>query len=161
MPHKYKNSGYTIVNFSKKDLSKIIREFERFEKLPYEKKRPKHDPNDSYFYLARELENCMMRSDALSCHSYGVYTEMTAPSSNICSTDKDKSKRIIVHETLSQSCSANKDESNRSIANKHLLHNYSVDVYELCSTEEDKSECTITEQQDAKKWGYIWCALQF
>ena len=31
MPHKYKNARYVIVNFSKKDLSNIIR---GFEKLP-------------------------------------------------------------------------------------------------------------------------------
>ena len=40
--HKYKKSRYAIVNVSKKDLSKIIREFEKFEKLPYERKSPKH-----------------------------------------------------------------------------------------------------------------------
>ena len=34
-----------------------------------------------------------------------------------------------MHETLLQSCSTDKDE--------------------LCSTEEDKSECTITKQKDA------------
>ena len=47
--HKYKKTRYAIGNVSKKDLSKIIREFEKFEKLPYEKKRPKHEPTDSYF----------------------------------------------------------------------------------------------------------------
>ena len=43
-PHKYKKSRYAIVNVSKKDLSKTIRYFEKFEKLPYEKKNPKHEP---------------------------------------------------------------------------------------------------------------------
>ena len=43
-PHKYKKARYAIVNVSKKNLSKIIREFESFEKLPSEKKRPKHEP---------------------------------------------------------------------------------------------------------------------
>ena len=52
-PQRYKKSRYAIGNASKKDLSKIIREFEKFEKLPYEKKRPKHEPTGSYFYLAR------------------------------------------------------------------------------------------------------------
>ena len=32
--HKYKKEMYDIVNFSNKDLSKIIREFRKFEKLP-------------------------------------------------------------------------------------------------------------------------------
>ena len=53
--HKYKKARYSIGNVSKKDLSKIIREFEKFEKLPSDKKRPKHEPNDSNFYLARQI----------------------------------------------------------------------------------------------------------
>ena len=46
---KYKKARYAIVNVSKKDLSKIIRKFDKFEKLPYEKKKHKHEPTDSYF----------------------------------------------------------------------------------------------------------------
>ena len=65
---KYKKARYTIVNVSKKDLSKIIREFEKFEKLPSEKKRHKHEPTDSYFYLAIQLAKCMMRADILNWH---------------------------------------------------------------------------------------------
>ena len=42
---KYKKARYAIINVSDKDIYKIIREFEKFEKLPYEKKRPKHEPN--------------------------------------------------------------------------------------------------------------------
>ena len=52
-PQKYKKAWYAIGNVSKKGLSKIFREFEKFEKLPYDKKRPKHEPTDSYFYLSR------------------------------------------------------------------------------------------------------------
>ena len=37
MPQKYKKSRYAIRNVSKKDFSKIIKEFEKIEKLPYEK----------------------------------------------------------------------------------------------------------------------------
>ena len=48
-PKKYKKARYAIGNVSKKDPSKIIREFEKFEKLSYEKKKPKHEPTDSYF----------------------------------------------------------------------------------------------------------------
>ena len=73
-PQKYKKSRYAIKNVSKKDLSKIIREFEKFEKLPYEKRRPKHEPTDSYFYLARQLAKCMMRADILNWHNYVGYT---------------------------------------------------------------------------------------
>ena len=52
---KYKKARYAIRNVSKKDLSKIIKDFEKIEKLPYEKKRPKHEPTDSYFNIARQL----------------------------------------------------------------------------------------------------------
>ena len=36
-----------------KYLSKIIRYFEKLTYKIYERKRPKHDPTDSYFYLVR------------------------------------------------------------------------------------------------------------
>ena len=49
--HKYKKSRYAIRNFSKKELSKIIGEFEKLPYEVYKKKRPKHEPTDSYFYL--------------------------------------------------------------------------------------------------------------
>ena len=41
---KYKKARYAIRNVSEKDLSKIIKEFEKIGKLPYEKKMPKHEP---------------------------------------------------------------------------------------------------------------------
>ena len=46
-PQRYKKARYAIVNVSKKDISNIIREFDKFEILPYEKKMPKHEPTDS------------------------------------------------------------------------------------------------------------------
>ena len=52
---KYKKARYAIGNFSKKNISKIIKEFEKIEKLPYEKKRRKHEPTESYFHLSRQL----------------------------------------------------------------------------------------------------------
>ena len=91
----------------------------------------------------------MMRADTLNWHDYGGYTKMTALSSKVYSTDEDKSKRIIVHKTLLHNCSVNKDESKQSIVNEALSQNYSADVGEVCSTEEDKSEYTITEQKEA------------
>ena len=81
----------------------------------------------------------MTRADALNWHDYGGYTETTALSSNVYSIDKDESKRIIAHETLSQNCSANKDESKQSIVNKTLSKNYYADVDGICSTEIDIS----------------------
>ena len=141
-PQKYKKSRNAIGNFSKKDLSKIIREVEKFDKFPYEKKRTKHEPTDSYFYLARQLVKCIVRSDTLNWHGYGGCTKMTAPSSNVNSADEDESKRIIVHEALLHNCSANKDESKQSIVNETLSQNYSLDVDKTCSKEIDKPEYT-------------------
>ena len=84
---------------------KIIKEFEKIEKLPYDKKRPKHEPTDSYFHLARQLAKCMMKSDNLNWHNHGSYTEMTALSLNVNVTDEDESKQIIVHKTLLENSS--------------------------------------------------------
>ena len=91
-----------------------------------------------------------MRSDTLNWNDYGGYTEMTAPSSNVYSADEGESKRIIMHEGLSQSCSSKEGESKRSIVNKTLSQNDCVDVDELCSTEKHISEYTVTEQKDAE-----------
>ena len=63
---KYKKARYAIRNFSEKDLSNIIKEFEKIGKLPYEKKIPKHEPTPSYFHLVRQIAKCMMRSDQLN-----------------------------------------------------------------------------------------------
>ena len=70
---RYKKSRYAIVILIKKDLSKIMKEFEKIEKLPYEKKRPKHEPTPSYFHLVRQLEKCMMISDQLNWHDHGSH----------------------------------------------------------------------------------------
>ena len=88
-PQKYKKARYAIRNIREKDLSKIIRDFEKIGKLPYEKKRPKHEPTHSYFNIVRQPAKCMMRSDKLNRHNHGGYTEMTAPSSNVNVTDED------------------------------------------------------------------------
>ena len=104
------------------DLSNLIKESKKIEKLPYEKKRPKHEPTYSYFDLARQIPKCMMRSNTLNWHNYGGYKKMTSPSSNVNSTDEDESKQSIV--------------------NKHLSQNCSAEVDKLCSTEIDKSEYT-------------------
>ena len=50
-PHKLKKARYAIRNFSKKDLSNIIREFEKLPYESYDKRRPKHEPTGRYFYL--------------------------------------------------------------------------------------------------------------
>ena len=95
-------------------------EFDKIEKLPYEEKRPKNEPTDSYFHLAKQLAKCMMRSDHLNWYNHGGYMEMTAPSSNLNVMNKNESKRSIVNKILSQICSTNENKSIRSIINKPL-----------------------------------------
>ena len=92
----------------------------------------------------------MMRSDALNSHVYPVITKITDLSSHVCSMNKDKSKGIILHKTLLQSCSTEEDKSKVIIVNKTLLQSCSTDEDELCYTEEDKPECAIRKQKDAK-----------
>ena len=43
-----KTSRYTITNFGMKDLSNIIKEFEKLPYKGYVRKRLKHEPADSY-----------------------------------------------------------------------------------------------------------------
>ena len=52
----------------------------------------------------------MMRSDKINWHNHGDYTEMTVRSSNVNVIDKDESKEIIVHETLSDNNSKDVSE---------------------------------------------------
>ena len=97
---RYKKARYAIGNTSEKDLSKIIKEFEKIGKVPYVKRIPKHEPTSSYFHLVRKLAKCMMISDENNQCVYGSYAEETAPSSNVKVTDEDESKEVIVHKTL-------------------------------------------------------------
>ena len=121
-PTKYKKSRYAIVNVSMKDLSKIIRGFERLTYKNYEMRRPKHDPTDSYFYLARNLAKFIMRYFVLNLGNYPVRTEMTGekhiPISYIFSTDNNKPKEFLVDENLSQVCSTDKGESKTVIVDE-------------------------------------------
>ena len=45
-PNKRKNSRYAIAVVSKKDLSKIIREFDKLPYKSYERRRPNHEPTE-------------------------------------------------------------------------------------------------------------------
>ena len=62
-----------------------------------------------------------MRADAVNSHGYPVRTEMTAPSSHVCSTDEDESEGIIVHETLSQSCSKERGLIKRNYRQRNFI----------------------------------------
>ena len=117
---------------------KIIKEFEKMGKLPYDKKRPKHEPTHSYLHLVRQLAKCMMRSDKINRHDQSSYTKNTALSSNVNVTDEYESKEITVHKTLSENNSKDVSKSELNIVNKTLLHNNSEDV----------TENTITELKD-------------
>ena len=70
---KYKKARYAIGNVSEKDLSKIIKDFEKIGKLLYVKRIPKHEPTFSYYHLVGCIAECMMRSDELNRHVHGSY----------------------------------------------------------------------------------------
>ena len=89
---KYKKTRYEIGIGSEKDLSKIIKEFEKIGKVPYVKSIPNPEPTSRYFHLVRQLAKYMMRSDEHNRHVHGSYVEETAPPSNVNVTDEDESK---------------------------------------------------------------------
>ena len=89
---KYKKARYAIRNVSDKNLSKIIKEFEKIGKVPYVKSIPKHEPTPSYFHPVRQIAKCMMRSDEHNRKVHGSYAEENAPSLNVNVTDEDESK---------------------------------------------------------------------
>ena len=119
-------------------------------KLPYGKKRPKHEPTESYFDPARQIDKCMMRSDNLNWYNHGSYTKMTAPYSNVNGTNESESKRSIVNKKLSQSCSTNENQSKQRIVNEPLSQKCSAKENKLFSTKEDNSECLNKKQKDTK-----------
>ena len=55
--------------------------------MGYVLKRTKQEPTDSYFYLARHISKCMMRSDAFNFHVEPIRTKVTGmqqiPISNV------------------------------------------------------------------------------
>ena len=71
-----------------KDLSNIIKEFEKIVKVV--KRIPKHEPTSTYYHLVGCIAECMLISDEENQHVYGGYAEETAPSSNVKDTDEDK-----------------------------------------------------------------------
>ena len=75
-----------------KDISNIIKEFEKIVKVPYVKRIPKHEPTSSYYHLVGGIAECMLRCGEENQHVHGGYAEETAPSSNVNDTDEDESK---------------------------------------------------------------------
>ena len=73
-----------------KDLSNIIKEFEKTVKVTYVKRIPNHEPTSSYYHLVRCIAECMMRSDEHNRHVHDSYAEEIAPSLNVNATDDNK-----------------------------------------------------------------------
>ena len=73
-----------------KDVSNIIKEFEKIVKVRYVKRIPKHEPTSSCYHLVGCIAECMMRCDEYNRHVHGSYAEETASSLNVNDTDKDE-----------------------------------------------------------------------
>ena len=75
-------------------LSNIIKEFEKLPYKGYVQNRPKHEPTDSYFYISRQIANCMMRDYYFNSHVGTVRIEITGTKqiliSHICDFDNSK-----------------------------------------------------------------------
>ena len=69
----YKKERYTIRNVRKKNLLKIIKEFEKIGNVPYVKRIPKHELTSSYYHLVSFIAECMMRSDEHNQRVHGSY----------------------------------------------------------------------------------------
>ena len=143
-PNKHKKARYAIKNVSKKDLSNIIREFDKLTYKSYERRRPNNEPTDSYFYLARHIGKCMMIADAHNLDNYLVKTKMTAtkqiPILHVCCKYEINLKEFIFDKNLSQIYSTDEDESKLILVDK-------------CSTNKHESECVhknINKKMDAE-----------
>ena len=121
------------------------------------RKRPKHEPTDTYFYIAIQLSNSIMRADAFNLHVDPVRTEMTGTKqimiSYVCDSDKRKSKEIIADENLLQVCSKDERESEGFIADEssteeseseriHKSINRNKEKYAINETEHEKPSVT-------------------
>ena len=73
---------------------------------------PKHEPTNSYFYLAIQLAKRMMRADDFDFHVDHVRMKITGTQqihiSHVCYLDERKSKGIITDKNLSKFCSMDK-----------------------------------------------------
>ena len=85
-----KKARCAIRNFSMKDFSNKIKEFEKFVKVHHLKNTPKHEPTLSYFHLVECLRKCMMRSGENNHHVHDGYGKEMATSSDVKDSDEDK-----------------------------------------------------------------------
>ena len=96
---KIKQARFYITEVSLKDLSKIIKEFKGFPYEGYVRKRSKHIPTDSYFYLAMYIAKYTMRNfhgtiraQNISMQKMRNYNISTQNMSNlhVCYTDESE-----------------------------------------------------------------------
>ena len=84
-----------------------------------------------------------MRADVINSHVYSVIAEMNAmkqiPTSRVCSVDQSELKEFLVDENLSQICYTDEDESKGII-----VKNFSTEEYESECVHKN-----INEQKDA------------
>ena len=107
---KYKKARYAIGNFSMKELSNKIKEFEKIVKVPYVKRIPKHEPTSSYFHLVVCIAECMMRCGEENHNVHDVHDgneEEMALLLDVNDRDEYESNNSIVHEPFHKPSSEN------------------------------------------------------
>ena len=115
-------SRCAITNVILKYAFKIIKKSERFHYKGYVRKRPTQEPSESYFYLARQLANSMMRADNFNSHVESVRMDMIGMQhiniSQVCSLDESKPEGIIAVKNLLQFCSSVESKPETVIVNE-------------------------------------------
>ena len=139
-PKKHKKARYAIINASKKDLLKIMREFDKLPHKIYEGSRAKHQPTDISVYLEINLSKCIMRADVLNPHIYPVRTEIPTTEQililRVCSTDKSGLKEFLVNETQSQIYSKERTNQKASLLTNCLLRKTNHNAFTKMSSYE-------------------------
>ena len=83
---------------------------------------PKHEPTDSYFYLATKLAKCMVITDALNLYVYPARPKMTTTkhilASHVFFLIRSELKEFLFNETLSYIYYMDKNKSKDIIVNK-------------------------------------------
>ena len=108
-----------------KDISKIIKEFEKLPYKGYAQKSPKNESTGSSFYLERQLAKCMMIADVLNSHIDPVSTKMNGtqqiPILHVFDLGERKPKDILADGNLPQVCSTDKSKSERVIVDEMYM----------------------------------------
>ena len=122
MSKKNKKARYAITNVSMKDIYNIIKDFEKLPYTGYAWKRSKHVSTDSYFYLARQLDKCMMRTNAFNLYVDPVRKQINdiqqIPILHVCDLYERESKEFPADKILSHVCSTDEGESESVIVDE-------------------------------------------